>query len=252
MTDILYDLSHPDYLGKTDWVSSSQLKGFLPEWFTPFNGSGAADLGSVLHQRFTGDDVPVRVVDALTWQGKAAIAAREAAAANGEYAILTKDLQVLDGMEQSLRSHPEAEYLLLTGDGPFEVSVFTEVDDVPCKARFDRLRATTIVDIKTTKAANPSLSMLAKAVVEYGYDLSAAHYLRVGEAAGLETDQFALVFVSSVAPHYVTVAYLDEAFLERGRNLRELALSRMADETVPAYPGASGPVMLSCPGWARL
>lgn len=246
------DLSFEDYLSETDWVSSSQLKRFLPEHFKPFNGSTAADLGSILHQRFTGENEPVRVVDAATWQGQKAKDEYAAAQAAGEYAILERDLSVVDGMEKALGNHREASRLLVDLPGTFETSVFAEVDGVPSKCRFDRLLTGCGVDIKTTKSG-PGNYALTRTVLDYGYDLSAAHYLGTAAAAGIELDAFTFVFVSKEPPHHVTVATLDEQFLERGRALRDLALQRFLHPSmVDAYPGESEPIELSLPGWAKI
>lgn len=249
---VFTDISHQEYLENDRWVSSSMLKRFLPEFFKPFNGSPSADIGSVLHQRFTGEDVPVVVVDAATWVGKAAQEARTQAVAAGHYAILSKDVDTIDRMETALRKHPEASRLLVDMPGTFETSVYANVDGVPSKCRFDKLVGTIGVDIKTTKE-QPGESNLAKVVTNYGYELSADHYTQVAEAAGIPLDGFKFVFVMNCEPFSVTVATLDETFMERGRVLRDLALSRfLHPEFVDPYPGATGSVELSCPRWAEL
>lgn len=247
------DLPFQDYLNETDWVSASMLKNFLPEYFRPFNGSPAADVGSVLHSRFTGDDTPVTVVDAATWTGKAAAETRTAVVASGGYAILEKDRESIDGMERSLRAHSEARRLLVDEPGAWELSVFAEVDEVPSKCRFDRLLDDgTAVDVKTTKAG-PGSYELTKTVIQYGYDLAENHYRAVAAGAGIDLTGFCLLFVQNVAPYHVTVVELDEAFMERAAALRDLALSRyLHGQMVDPYEGATGRLSLSLPGWARL
>lgn len=247
------DLSHPDYLATDGWVSSSQLKRHLPEHFKPFNGSPSADLGSVLHARFTGDDTPLTVVDAATWQGKAAKETRETVTAAGGYSILTGDLAAVDGMEQALRAHSVASELLVYASGGWEVSVFAEVDGVPSKCRFDRLLDSGVaVDVKTTKAG-PGSYALTRAVLDYGYDAQEAHYRAVAAAAGIELEKFVFVFVQNCPPFHVTVVELDEAFTERGNALRDLALQRfLHPEFVDSYPGATGTLTLKLPRWAEM
>lgn len=254
MTPGIYtDLSDRDYFTETDWCSYSQLKRHLPEWFKPFTGSPAADLGSVLHERLNGGSTPVQTVDAATWQGKAAKEAREAISASGGYAILTGDIPLLDGMEQAVRAHGEARRLLVESPGAWEVSVFAEVEGVPSKARFDRLLDSGVaVDVKTT-SKGPGTYNLTRAVVDYGYDLQAQHYTRVAAAAGIELDAFLFVFIESAPPHHVTVVELDEAFLARGEALRDLALQRwLHPDFVESYPGESGRLTLAMPRWAAL
>lgn len=247
------NLSNQDYFTESDWVSCSQLKRRLPEFFKPFSGSPSADIGSVLHSRFTGDDTPLTVVDAATWTGKVAKETREAVTASGGYAILSTDQVAIDGMEKALRAHSVASGLLVEATGGWELSVFAEVDGVPSKCRFDRLLDDgTAVDVKTTKEI-PNPRDLARVVINYGYDIQNAHYEAVAAAAGIELTGFKFVFVQSVEPFHVTVAELDDAFLERGRALRDLALGRWLHPTmVDSYPGEREPVTLTLPRWAQL
>lgn len=250
---IFTDLSHMDYLNTEGWVSSSQLKRHLPEYYRPFNGSPSADIGSVLHSRFTGDDTPLTVVDAATWTGKAAKETRETVVASGGYAILASDLGAVDGMEKALRAHSEASGLLVDATGSWEISVFAEVDGVPSKARFDRLLDAGVgVDVKTTRSG-PGSYALTRAVLDYGYEIQQTHYEAVAAGAGIDLEAFYFVFVQNVEPFHVTVVELDEAFLERGNALRDLALGRLLHPSmVPAYPGESGRLNLTMPRWAAL
>jgi hypothetical protein len=247
------DLSHADYLATEGWVSSSQLKTHLPEWFKPFNGSPSADTGSILHARFTGDDTPVTVVDAATWTGKAAKETREAVTASGGYSILAGDLTAVDGMFEALNRHYEARRLLVEASGGWEVSVFSEVDGTPSKARFDRLLDSgEVVDVKTTKEG-PGPTSISKAVANYGYDLQQDHYEQVAAAAGIELTGFTFVFCQNTPPYHVTVVELDEDYRRRGAALRDLALQRyLHPSMVDAYPGQTGRITVSPPGWARI
>jgi hypothetical protein len=254
MTPGVYaDLSHPEYLSTEGWVSSSQLKRHLPEFYRPFAGSPSADLGSILHARFTGDETPVTVVDAATWTGKAAKETRETVTAAGGYSILSGDLTAVDGMEKALRGHSEAASLLVDESGAWEVSVFADVEGVPSKARFDRLLDSGVgVDVKTTRSG-PGEYALTRAVIDYGYEIQQTHYLEVAKAAGIELEAFIFVFVQNVHPFHVTVVELDEAFTARGEALRDLALSRyLHPEFTDPYPGASGRLNLTLPRWAQL
>lgn len=254
MTPGIYpDLSHADYLATEGWVSSSELKRHLPEHYRPFNGSPSADLGSVLHARFTGDETPVTVVDAATWTGKAAKETREAVTASGGYSILSGDLVSVDGMFASLSGHSVAGRLLIDEPGVWELSVFADVEGVPSKCRFDRLLDNGVaVDVKTTRSG-PGPYQLARAVIDYGYDVQQDHYWQVAEAAGIELDGFMFVFVQNVEPFHVTVVELDVDFCNRGAALRDLALQRYLHPTMTdQYPGQSEPVTLSLPRWAQL
>lgn len=245
------DLSNADYHAETDWLSSSQLKRLLPEHFKAGSGSqDALDFGTAFHTTVLNAGEPIVSVTAASWQGKAAQEERTKAYETGGVPILEKQIPQLNDMADAVFTHREASRLL-DGAGKPEVSVFTEVDGVPCKARFDWLADGYAVDLKTT-ASKPGKD-LAKAVTDFGYDVSADHYLRVASAAGLDVSEFWLVFVGKDAPHHVTVADLDATFYDRAAVLRELALERWQHpEMVEPYPGADSRLTLSAPRWARL
>lgn len=252
---IYTDLSNAAYHAETDWISSTQLKRFLPEFYgTPSrSASGAFDFGTAVHSRVLGGpSEPITVVDAANWMSKAAKEERDTAYAAGCVPILEKDMETVEAMYTAVGSHPVASEILFGGDGRNELSVFAEVDSVPSKARFDRLVGGFGVDLKTT-SAKPGVGSLTRAVVDFGYDTSAAHYLAVAEAAGIELEGFTLIFVGKESPHHVTVCQLDEAFIERGQALRDLALQRfLHPQFTDPYPGASEVLNLSMPRWAKL
>lgn len=250
------DLSNAAYHEETDWVSSSMLKAHLPEHFRPHTGttSDALDFGTAFHTTVLGVGEPLWVVDAATWAGKDAKEQRASAYAAGQTPILAKQVPQLEAMAAAVKAHPEASDHLFRAAGDAEVSVFAEVDGVPCKARFDRLCLDDgfAVDLKTT-AAGPGEFALTRAIIDYGYDVSADHYLRVASAAGLDVDRFVLIFVGKTDPFYVTVVELDATFYARAQVLRELALDRLQHpEMTDSYPGANGRLTVTLPRWAQL
>jgi hypothetical protein len=255
MTPGIYtDLTNMAYHAETGWVGSSALKRLIPEQYGPEpKNKKALWFGSAFHTTVLGGpSEPWAVHDYLTWDSKAAKEAAEQAEQDGHVPVLARDVEQINAMADSLKSHPEASDLIYGTGGQSEVSVFAEVDSVPSKARFDRLAGTTVVDVKTTSAI-PSPYELTRAVVSFGYDLSADHYLRVAAAAGIPVERFTLVFVGKEPPHYVTVCDLDESFLLRGEALRDLALQRFCHpDFTDAYPGASGRLNLTLPRWAEL
>lgn len=244
------DMPNEEYHAETEHLSSSAMKRLLPEHYGPPPTDPAAlDFGTAFHAKALGTDEEIVVVDAATWGGKAAKDARAEAHARGAVPILAADAEAIPRMVARLKSHDEAAALMAQDAQP-EVSVFaTDADGVKVKARFDLL-APVAVDLKSTSANPLSDYDITRAVVSYGYDLSAAHYLDTAELAGLDVTDFALVFVGKKAPHAVRVVVLEEPFLERGRALCELAKHRHL-HGVPEHPGARL-LRLPLPRWAPL
>jgi hypothetical protein len=273
---LVADLPNEEYHAQTDWLSSTQLKGYLPERYTQGGSQEALDFGTLFHTVVLEPDhldgyaerngfavldakkIGVKKDGTAADNPTATTAWKEAVAAaekDGKRVIHAAEWQRwLDqafAMRDAVAEHETAASLLFDGEGSNEESAFW-IDDsgLQHKARFDRRIPGAIVDLKST-SAKPGEASLTRAVIDYGYDLSAAHYMAVAEGLGLEVQAFALVFVAKEAPHRVTVAELDETFLARGRILRALAIDRHLN-AAPAYEGASGYLTLSAPRWARL
>ena len=265
---IHHGMPNDAYHAATDWWSSSQLKGLLPEQYKPVTGeSDAMRFGTLVHTAVLEPDLldayvtldPTKV--GLKADGTPAAnpymtgAWKKAAAeveADGKIPVAATDMELALRMRDAVAAHPTAAALLMSTDGASEESVFTVDDDaVKHKARFDRRIPGAIVDLKTT-SSKPGAAALGRAVLDYGYDLSAAHYLTVAELAGLDADAFAWVFVdkADTGPR-VTVAEPDAGLLGLGRALRARALARAAG-ALPAYEGATGYLTLTCPPWAQL
>lgn len=260
------DLPNDEYHAMTDWLSSSMLKCELPEWYKAGGSQDALDFGTLVHAVVLEPDNldGYTVLDAakiglksdgtaaanptMTQAWKRAVAEAEQ---DGKVVVAQADWDRAHAMRDAIEAHPTAAELLF-GEGGAEESAFW-IDDqgVRHKARFDKRIPGAIVDLKST-AAKPGGDSLARAVIDYGYDLSAAHYLAVAEGLGLDVQAFAFVFVGKEPPHRVTVAELDETFMTRGRVLRALAIERHLNPAVPPYEGATGYLTLSAPRWARL
>lgn len=261
-------IPNDDYHADTEWLSSSVLKRYLPEQYKQGGSQDALDFGTLFHTTVLEPDdlAAYTVLDAaaiagnnpktgkpydaphMTAKFKAAVAEAEQ---GGRIVVAQADWDKAHAMRAAVAAHETAARLLLSDDGQSEVSAFAVDDDeVRHKARFDRHIPGVIVDLKST-SAKPGADSLARAVVDYGYDLSAAHYLTVAELLGLDVQAFAFVFVGKEPPHHVTVCDLDEDFLARGRALRDKALRRHLDPAEPRYEGATGFLTIDMPGWAR-
>ena len=264
---IYAEMSNEEYHAQHEWASSTGLKGYLPERYKTGGSQDALDFGTLVHTavlepddlagylpldaaKIAGDNPKTgRPYDApqMTARYKAAVAEAEQ---DGRRVIPQEWLDKALAMRDAVEAHPTARELMFDSPGTVEESAFAEIDGVKCRARFDRRIPGALLDLKTT-SAKPGGDSLGRAVLDYGYDLSAAHYLTVAEALGLDAQAFALVFVGKESPHRVTVVDLDATWLERGRVLRQKAIDRLTNAAEP-YEGATGYLTISCPPWARL
>lgn len=262
----IHAMSNEDYHAETDWLSSSMLKAALPERYKVGGSAEALDFGTLFHTAvLEPDDLAAYVaLDAakiglkadgtpaanptMTVAWKRAVAEAEQ---DGRKVIAQADLDRALAMRDAVEKHDAAAELLFQRAGTVEESAFAVIDGVPCRARFDRRIPGAVIDLKST-SAKPGPDALARTVADYGYDLSAAHYLAVAEALDLDVQTFALVFVGKEPPHRVTVCDLAGEWLERGHALREQAIRRHTDPAVDPYPGARGYLTLPCPRWAEI
>lgn len=260
------NISNDAYHAETEWMSSSMLKALLPEHYKMGGGSTEAlNFGSLFHEvvlepdniagyvaldaekiGVKADGTPAQS-PTMTTAWKRAVAEVEA---DGKQVVAQSDLDRAFAMRDAAYAHDEARHLLFELDGRNELSAFAvDKNGVQHKARFDRLLAGEALDLKST-AAKPGAHSLTRTCIDYGYDLSAAHYLAVAELLDLDLqDRFTFVFVGKEFPYRVSVVDLDDMLLERGRVLRALALERAEMKTEP-YEGAAGRYTLLCPAWA--
>ena len=262
-----HDLTNDDYHAVTDWFSSSQLKAALPEHYKAGGSQEALDFGTLFHTAvLEPDDLAEYVaLDAekiglkadgtpaanptMTSAWKRAVAEAEG---DGKKVIAQADLDRALLMADAVRAHPTAAQLLFGDSGTNEESAFAVDDEgIQHKARFDRRIPGAIVDLKST-SAKPGRHSLTRACIDYGYDLSAAHYLAVADLLGLDCPAFALVFVDKSERPRVTVAEVDGSLLARGAELRRRAIERLTNPDAPRYEGADGFLTLTAPRWAEL
>ena len=245
MIGLRTDLTNEQYHELTEWASSSALKAHLPEHYKTGGSSEALAFGSLVHTAILEPDDLAGYLPL-----DAAKIAGDKAEQDGRKVIPQEWLDKALAMRDAVEAHATARELLYDIPGAVEESAFAEVDGVKCRARFDRRIPGALLDLKST-SAKPGRDSLGRAVLDYGYDLSAAHYLAVADALGLDVQAFALIFVGKEPPHRVTVVDLDATWLERGRVLRQRAIERL-NLTAEPYEGATGYLTISCPPWARL
>lgn len=257
-------IPNDEYHAQTDWHSSTQLKRLLPEEYKEGGSTDALAFGTLFHTAVLEPDNLAEYValdaekiglkaDGTVAQNPTSTAAWKRAVLeveqDGKQVVAKQDLDRAHAMATAIDNHPDARELIYDAAGTNEESAFwIDGAGLQHKARFDRRVSGALIDLKST-SAGPGIRSLTKVCINYGYDLSAAHYLTVAQGLGLDATAFVHVWVEKVAPYRVTVTELDDAFIERGLDLRARALDRASKRTEP-YEGATGRLTLLCPDWA--
>lgn len=109
-----------------------------------------------------------------------------------------------------------------------------------------------IIDVKTCAVSTPDASM--KAVCNYGYDLSAAHYMRVAGLIDMSKTyrNFYFMFVSKEAPYSVNVYELDRTWLRDAWEANAQTLAEIKQcELSGVWPACDGgrSLTLQKPAW---
>lgn len=263
-----HGMTNEEYHARRGHLSSSALRRALPERYPPAGASRARDFGALFHAVVL---EPERLEDQYVildpgtvgrrrdgsradhpTATKAWRSAAAEVAAEGRTPVSREDWQRAHAMREAVARNPGAAALLFDLPGETMVSAFYEAPDGQRhKARYDRLVDGIAVDLKST-SRRPGAESLARAVVDHGYELGAAHDLAVGDGLDLALERVAFVFVSKEPPHRVTVCDLSEDFLRRGRALRALAVRRLTDPTAETYEGSDGSLTLSLPRCDRV
>lgn len=216
------------------------------------------DIGTAAHKAVLGigpdivaipDDLLAANGAASTKAAKAFIAeAREA----GQVPLKPLEVQLIDEMATRAR-----ELLDQAGVGALdpersELTALAEIDGVWCRSMIDNAPldpAHPLYDFKTTTDANPEACM--RAVINYGYDMQAAHYVATWKAATGEDRSFRFIFQEKEPPFELSVIELDEEAMQMaGRKLkraRELWRQCLESGRWPGYP--RGVHRLSLPAW---
>jgi hypothetical protein len=210
--------------------------------------SDAFTLGTAAHSLILeGSTADIVVVQADNWLTKDAKAAKAEALAAGKQPLLTKEMAQVVAMRDAVMAHPVARELF-TGHLA-EQSVFWEEDGLALKCRPDAWKPGILVDLKTTRSADPN--EFGKTAHEFGYHQSAAHYIDGVKAATGEELPFPFVLVEKTEPYLVSVVELDVEAINIGRQLNDRAKriyrECMASGNWPGYPAAE---LISLPMWA--
>jgi hypothetical protein len=210
------------------------------------------DIGNIAHALLLGRGKTLVVIDGDDWVAdrKAKSEAREAAAAAGKLAVLSRDFDIGHEMAVAARRQIEergfeapwpgvgeptgnAEAVIAWSEGP--IWFRSMIDWLP----FDRR---IVLDYKTT-GASAAPHVLARKVADDGWDIQAAMHERGLNAlfpADAGRRQHLFVCQENYPPYALTVVRLPEAALTMGRKRLAVATALWAraiiDDDWPAYP----------------
>jgi hypothetical protein len=212
--------------------------------------SDAFTIGTAAHKLILGAGAEFCVIDAADWRTKDAQAQRDQARADGLTPILRE--QHDKAQHIAAWSRGELNQLPLVADAfadglPELVAIWRE-GDIWCRSMMDLAPTAadaegwwTIYDLKTTSGALDA-NALARNMINFGYDIQAAHYTR-GLQALLGDDarvRFRFLFVESDSPYSATVAQCSGLMASTGEQKVLAAYSiwsrGLRENEWPGYP----------------
>ena len=196
------------------WLAHPRLNpNYQPESDSKF------DLGSAAHVMLLErrDDCIVRV-QADDWRTKAAREARDAAQANGQYAVLERQYADIEMMVKAARDFiDDTELKGIFETGEAEQTLLWQEGNAHCRIRPDLLSADRriILDYKTTPSAHPEAFIMQ--IGRMAYDLQAEFYTRgVAYLTDVEP-QFVFLCQESKPPYACSLVALSGAYREVGK-----------------------------------
>jgi hypothetical protein len=265
---LVFDLDENTYHADTTTLSASGAKTLLGNR-PPSPDSDALHFGSLVHTVILEphkldtyavldpDEIGVKANGDRADNPTATKAWKDAVFAakrDGLTVIAPKMLAKARALAAAVKKHPEAGRLLAAATG-HEVSAYADhPSGARVRARFDLIGPGFIGDIKTTRDADPE--NFGRSMHAFGYHISAANYLDIARANGLEVDRFDLICVEKEpAPggdYRVSVLEIHPDAIDLGRQLmaeacaRWLALGKRVD--LPSY--GDDRHLIDLPGWA--
>ncbi len=200
------------------------------------------DIGAVAHSILLGGESAVEVVAADDWRTKAAKEARDLARAHGRVPLLDKHWAEVQQMTAAIREQLDRVSTSppLFTDGRGEQTLVWEDNGVLCRARLDWLRddLVAIDDYKTARSAAPE--KWSRSMIDNGYDVQAAFYLR-GVRATLDANPaFRFVAQEKEPPYALTVFALAPDVVALADRKVDWAIERwkrcLENDEWPAYP----------------
>lgn len=195
--------------------------------------TAAMTTGTVVHALLAGEDSDLVIGNYDNYRSKDAQNWRDGVTASGKTPALERDL---DEGRKIVEKIKERAFVGITNNpftsphGRSEVTAIWKEKDVFCRARYDRLVIDSngyadVWDWKTTTDVSPDA--IQRAIVDNGYHIQAAFYLRGLTALKPEfagRTSFIFVFVEKDAPYAVRRVCLGESFMTAGNHLVSQAI----------------------------
>lgn len=262
--NILYNQSHGEYLNYPG-VTQSNLKlikkcPYLYQYqILEGNRKESTEVmkfGTKLHSlllKRTEFKETTFVVPKILRRGKAWEAIQ--AKANGKEIIFKNAYKELIAMRDSILANEIAAKLLEKANP--EVSIFWEMEDLPCKGCIDAVcemgGGTALVDIKTTRDA--SKDEFHKNIFSLGYHIQAAFYLDGYKIATGKTPRFfILIAVEKEAPYLCSVHLLgnNTDIIKAGRTEYQYLLKVFKEcNEADKWPAFEQPFSVYVPNWYK-
>lgn len=218
------------------------------------------DRGTVVHSILLGNRADIVVLDYDNYRTKAAQEARDRAAEQGETPVLRKDYEYWLKDAEKIKAELAGDFGIHF-EGISEACIYWQDhapngEQVECRSMLDHLEIFNghahIYDLKTTTNASPG--HVTKSIINYGYDVQAAAYIR----AVTESDpslagriDYTIVFIEDSPAQAITPVKLSEGFLTVGRQKWDRALhiweQCLRRNSWPCY--ADSTITLQPPDW---
>lgn len=254
------DIPEPVYHGDLDSLSSSGIRTLLEDGGpAKFKAaipvfSDEFDEGTAAHTLLLGAGPEVVEVKTDTWTPKAK-AEREAARANGQVALKTKQFRMVHDMADAARKVPEvAELLALPGHAEMSAYAMDPQHWVMLRARFDWLalagKRAVVLDYKTTR--NAGRRAFERSSADYGYHIQEVTYRRVLRELGIEVEQFLFLAQEKTPPYLTSLHEWDARALDEAERRVDDAIALYARcRDLDHWPGYGGHInQMSLPSWA--
>lgn len=259
MSGIVKNLPEAEYHARTE-LSSTGARLLLesPAKFkyrqdNPQPGKRDYDIGHAAHSKVLGigSELVGYPAEHLTPSGNVSTKAAtvewaEDQRAAGLVPVSPADIAKVDAMAESVLAHPIARGLL-EAPGERELSVFTEVEGVPTRARIDALTDGIGIDLKTTRK-NADADSFGREAADLSYHVQQAWYWQALAAEGVALERFLFIVVEKAPPYLVGVNELDVIFRDMGDTAAEEARRRyLHGIETGEWPGYSDDIELSSP-----